>query len=210
MVIIGVTGGFGTGKTTIMAGLAKRGAAIISADETVHELLANDAQVIEQIRKHFGEKVFSADGSVSRRALGEIVFADAAERTELETILHPRVRQEIALKLRDLASQRVIAVEIPLLVESGWGGFDLVVSVEAVDDVVLARARDAGWTESDVRARQASQLDDFARREIADIVLHNNEDDDHLENELDELWKRIAGLPERNSDAPWPGPREPF
>ncbi|HTH48415.1 MAG TPA: dephospho-CoA kinase [Candidatus Limnocylindria bacterium] len=153
-----VTGGIGCGKSATGDALKSLGVAVVDSDDLTHDLLAGDAEVHAAIRARFGETVFS-QGKVNRRALGAVIFADPAARTDLEAILHPRIR---ALTDEWLASQpatQAAAVIIPLLYEVGRDkDFAIAVSVACSPATQSERLKQRGWSEAEISRRLGAQL----------------------------------------------------
>jgi dephospho-CoA kinase len=143
---VAVTGGIGAGKSAALAAFARHGAAVVSSDEIVHRLLAEDAEVLGALRERFGDRVFGADGSVSRAAVAQIVFADRAELAWLEALLHPRVVREY-MEWRDALARlpdppALCVTEVPLLYEvGGETRFDVVVAITAPADLRAKRTK---------------------------------------------------------------------
>jgi dephospho-CoA kinase len=143
---VAITGGIGAGKSAALAAFARHGAAVVSSDEIVHRLLAEDADVQRALREHFGDRVFGADGTVSRAAVAQIVFADRAELAWLESLLHPRVVGEY-MEWRDALARlpdppALCVTEVPLLYEvGGEKRFDVVVAITAPTDLRAKRAK---------------------------------------------------------------------
>jgi len=146
---VGLTGGIGCGKTTVLSMLRDRGAAVISADDIVHVLLRTDTDVRVRIRESFGEEVFDAEASIVPSRLAAIVFSSPERRRELEGILHPGVRRRIAgwMEERERAGSSVGIAEVPLLFEAGYeGDFDATVAVTAEHEVCLRRLTGRGFS----------------------------------------------------------------
>jgi dephospho-CoA kinase len=144
-IAVAITGGIGAGKSAALAAFARHGAAVVSSDEIVHRLLREDAEVREAIRERFGDRVFGADGTVSRGAIAQIVFADREQLAWLENLLHPRVAREYLQWREDLAglpdAPAVCVTEVPLLYEVGADArFDVVVVVTAPKELRARRA----------------------------------------------------------------------
>jgi dephospho-CoA kinase len=145
-IAVAITGGIGAGKSAALAAFARHGAAVVSSDEIVHRLLADDAEVQQALRRRFGDRVFSADGSVSRAAVAQIVFADRRALAWLEGLLHPRVVREYMEwreALADLPDPPALCVtEVPLLYEvGGEKRFDVVVAITAPTDLRARRTK---------------------------------------------------------------------
>jgi len=189
---VGLTGNIGAGKSTVARLLAKRGAAVIDADELASEVLAQP-DTVRAIREAFGPDVVD-DGRVDRAALARRVFADAAARRRLEAIVHPRVAELQAARAEVLSERRpappMIVHDVPLLFEAGLAeAMDAVVVVDAplqtrIERVVAARGLDA----EEVRRRDAAQWPAERKRAQADVVIENDGDPRRLEARVAEAW----------------------
>lgn len=195
MLIIGLTGGIGSGKSTVARYFAELGVPIVDADVVARELVAPGSPALREIRAEFGDEVLRADGGLDRARLRELVFADAVRRRALEAILHPRVYAEMARRIAALAAPYCIAV-VPLLLETGRRDFvDRVLVVDAAEDVQRARAqRRDGATAESVQAVMQSQLERSARRRAADDVIENHADLAALRQHVEALHRRYLAL----------------
>lgn len=178
MLTIGLTGGVAAGKSTVAEIWRKAGAQVASADDFAREAVAPGTDGIERVVEIFGTGVLLPDGTLDRRALGRVVFADAEARRRLESVVHPEVRalaREWTARQRD-AGAALVVWETPLLFETGMeGDVDIVVVVEAPE--ALRRRRMEETREMDEKEAQAvidAQLPDEERRERADIVIENS------------------------------------
>ena len=172
---LGITGGIGSGKSTALAYLRELGAAVISSDDVVHELL-HDPDIVAAIAAHFGEAVI-VDGAVNRPALAGIVFHERAELDWLEGLLHPHVRRRFAewAAAQERARPRpaMIVAEVPLLFETGWAeDFDHTMLVTAPVDV-RRRRLSAKLTDSEFARRLEQQMPEEEKIARADFVCHN-------------------------------------
>jgi dephospho-CoA kinase len=195
---VGLTGGLGAGKSTVGTALAARGALVIDADRVARDVIAPGSAGELAVLGHFGDRARRA-GGLDRKALAEIVFSDATERLALESITHPLIRQEIARRVAQ-AQEAMIVVEIPLLVDRSRRpdyGLDVVVLVEAPEEVALRRAIGRGMTDDDARSRLAVQPSNAERRLGADRVLVNNGTLDDLQRAVDELWSWLVTVERR-------------
>src|SRR5215470_4257791 len=154
MLLIGLTGGIGAGKSAVSARLAELGAIVIDADALAREVVEPGTDGLAEVVAEFGPQVLSASGELDRPALGRLVFADPQRRQALERIIHPRVRARSAEIVSTAPDDAVVVNDIPLLVETGQAkNFPLVIVVLAAEDVRVGRlTRDRGMTEEDVRA----------------------------------------------------------
>jgi dephospho-CoA kinase len=190
---IGLTGGIGSGKSTVAARLVEHGAELIDTDAIARALTLAGGSAIDAIREAFGPQSIAADGALDRARMRETAFADAGARRRLEAILHPLISAEV--ERRAAASRaHVTILDIPLLIESGrWRGrVDRVWLVDCGEAVQVERvmAR-SGWTESAVRAVVAQQASRPARRAAADAVIDNDGIGlDQLGLEVDALWQQ--------------------
>ena len=201
MTAVGLTGGIGSGKSTVGALLAARGAAVVEADDVVHQLQRPGQQVFDAIVSRFGDGVLTIEGELDRGALAEIVFHDPDARRELEAMVHPAVVAEMGrLRLEAEARGDVIVLDIPLLAEAGpdaktrWA-LDGVVVVDCPVDVAVARLVELrGMTDDDARSRVYAQASRKERLAAADFVIDNSGDLAQLESEVDRCWVWIETL----------------
>lgn len=195
-VLVGLTGGIGSGKSTVARLLAERGALVLDADVAAREVVAPGTEGLAAVVAEFGDAVLGPDGALDRAALASIVFADPDRRTALNAIVHPRVRAWMAERVVAAPEGSVVVQDVPLLVESGLAGlFELVVVVDAADSVRVARlVRDRGMTEQEASARIAAQAPREQRLAAADVVLTNDGTLDELADQVVALWNRIEAL----------------
>jgi dephospho-CoA kinase len=196
MFTVGLTGGIGSGKTTVAEDFAALGVPVIDTDAIARQLSAPDGAALGAIRAAFGETVILADGTLDRAALRRRVFADAASRHQLEAILHPLIRQVVEKSLRSLASPYALVV-IPLLVETG-GYRDMlnrVLVVDCPEAVQIARviARN-GLSRDEVMAILAAQTGRAERLAAADDVITNTASPEALNAEVALLHQRYLAL----------------
>jgi dephospho-CoA kinase len=195
---IAVTGGIGSGKSSVSARLAEHGAVVIEADALAREVVEPGTPGLDAVVAEFGSGVLRPDGWLDRPALAAIVFADPVRRAALEAIVHPLVGARSAELLAAAPPGAVVVYDVPLLAESRAGAgalshdFDLVVSVAAPVDTRVARLVQRGLDEDDARARIAAQATDDERSAIADRVLDNSGDRTALEAAVDRLWASIT------------------
>jgi dephospho-CoA kinase len=186
---IGLTGGIGSGKSTVSALLAARGAVIVDADRIAREVVEPGTPGLAAVVDAFGPGVLTADGSLDRPALAGIVFADPAARRTLDAIVHPLVRARAAELEAVAPSGAVVVHDVPLLVESGQASsYDLVLVVQADPETRVARLVQRGLTADDARARIAAQATDEQRRAVADVVLDNSGTPEQLAAQVDRFW----------------------
>jgi dephospho-CoA kinase len=195
VIAVGLTGGIGSGKSTVSAMLAARGAVIVDADAITRELQQPGQPVFDAIVERFGPAVVGTDGHLDRPALARIVFGDPEALTDLNAIVHPAVGREIAARLAaEAGTDHVVVLDIPLLVESGRSNVAAVIVVDVPEEVALRRlAAQRGMAEDDVRARMASQASREERRAKADYVLDNAGSREELEAQVARLWRELHG-----------------
>jgi dephospho-CoA kinase len=191
---IGLTGGIGSGKSTVSRLLERRGAVIVDADVIAREVVEPGTPGLAAVVEAFGAGMVRRDGSLDRPALAAVVFADPAARARLDAIVHPLVRARAAQVASGVAPDAVVVHDVPLLAETGQAAvYDLVLVVEADPETRVARLVQRGLTAEDARARMAAQATDEQRRAVADVVLDNSGTPDELESQVDRFWtERVA------------------
>ena len=192
--LVGLTGGIGSGKTAVADLLAEHGARVIDADMVAREVVSVGSAGLRRVVDEFGADVLDEDGALDRSRLGEIVFTDSQARQRLNAIVHPLVAVRIEAMLADNSpAGGVVVYDVPLLVESSVQDrheFDLILVVEAPAHLRIERLlRDRGMTEEQVRARMASQATDEQRRAVADVVIMNSGSRTELEAAVDHVWQ---------------------
>jgi dephospho-CoA kinase len=207
VLLIGLTGGIGSGKSTVSALLAAKGAVVIDADAIVHDVQRPGTPVFAAMVERFGESIVATDGSLDRARVADIVFNDPEALKALNAIVHPAVAAEIARRMADLAeADEVVVLDVPLMVESSRAypvaGL-LVVDVDP--EVAIARlVEQRGMREADVRARIAKQASRDERLARADRVIDNHGTPADLERQVDEAWAWMQTLEPVASPTPVP------
>jgi dephospho-CoA kinase len=193
LVRVGLSGGVGSGKSTVAAMLAERGAVVIDADAIAREVVEPGTPGYAAVVAEFGDAVVT-DGRLDRAALAKIVFNDDDARARLNAIVHPLVGARTAALMAATPPDAVVVYDVPLLVESGLAeGYDKVVIVLAPQEVRLERLAARGMPEDDARARMAKQANDDERRAVADEIVVNDGTREHLQAQVDAVWERLAG-----------------
>lgn len=195
-VMVGLTGGIGSGKSTVAELLAERGAHVIDADRVAHEVYAPATLGFERIVERFGEDVVGDDGAIDRARLGAVVFRDPAALADLNGIVHPLVRAEVAARIADIVADEpdaVIVIEAALMTETGWsGGAGRLWAVLAEPETVFHRLVELRGMEPDeIRRRMAAQADNATRRRGATRVIENNGSLLDLEAEVQAAWAEL-------------------
>ena len=201
MILVGLTGGIGAGKSTVSALLAARGAVIVDADAITHELQRPGTAVFEAIVERFGDGVVAASGELDRQALADIVFNDKDELAALNAIVHPAVGAEMVTRLAaEAETDHVVILDVPLLVESGRSDMAGTIVVDVAPEVALERlVHQRGVSEADAKARMARQATREERLAKADRVVDNSGTRAELEAQVDDLWDWVRSLPPAGS-----------
>jgi dephospho-CoA kinase len=200
MKVIALTGGIGAGKSTVAQFFSELGANVVDADQLARIAIERGSEGFDEVVARFGEKILS-NGDINRKALAEIVFSDAAAKRDLEGIIHPRVQKLFAQALLDNDPAINLIYEIPLLVETNAASkFDFIVTVEAEEELRIERLLSRGMFITDIKARLANQVPSQSRIDIADAVIVNDGDEDHLLRQVENLWEGpIADLSSERS-----------
>ncbi|MFC5280338.1 dephospho-CoA kinase [Arcanobacterium canis] len=196
--IVVVTGGIGSGKSTVSAMLSQRGAVVIDYDELAREAVVPGSDGLASIVQRWGKKILQDSGELNRAALGKIVFSDPDALAELNAIIHPAIDQLAATReaqIRAMSPATVIVRDVPLYIP-GTGpsqDVDLVVTVSVPEEIRISRLIEhRSMTQSDARARIAHQMTDIERENIADVVIHNDGNFADLQTQVDDLWHMIC------------------
>lgn len=191
MLVVGLTGGIGAGKSTVAQFFAELGALVIDADQLARMAIERGSDGFADVMLRFGDEVI-VNGDVDRKKLAEIVFSDPQARKDLEAIIHPRVQALFAEAVADLDIDDILIYEIPLLVETGAAAkFDYIITVESDIELRKARLLKKGLYISQIEKRMASQVTPEAREAIADKVIRNDGDEDSLLRQVENLWEGV-------------------
>ena len=197
MILVGLTGGIGAGKSTVSSMLAARGAVIVDGDVVARDLQSPGSPVLDRMVERFGAQIIDADGSLDRPAVAKIVFGDKDALKDLNAIVHPAMQDEITRQIeaqRD--TDRVVVLDFPLLGENPRGDLRATIVVDLPVDLAVERLVDQrGMDADDARARIASQVDREKRLETATHVIDNSRDPAALDQQIDDLWEQIRALP---------------
>lgn len=200
---VGLTGGVGSGKSTVAQLLAEHGAVVFDADAIARDVVEPGTSGFDAVVARFGSAVVLPDGGLDRAALAKIVFSDENARADLNAIVHPLVGQRFAEAMQAAPADAVVVYDVPLLVEGNLAsGFDVVVVVEADSETRVARLAGRGMPEADARARMAAQATDEQRRAVAHEVLTNDGSTAQLRAQVDALWQRLSADAERRAAGP--------
>ena len=197
MLLVGLTGGIGSGKSEVSRRLATLGAVVVDADKIAREVVEPGTPGLAEVVEAFGDGVLLTDGSLDREGLGRTVFADADKLAQLNAIVHPRVGERIAAIMAEVDRtdpDSIVVYDVPLLVENGLQDrYEVVVVVAATPQTQLRRlVEQRGMSEADARARIAAQAPLEAKLAVADIVINNDGDLDALGARVGEVWRDLV------------------
>jgi dephospho-CoA kinase len=191
MLVVGLTGGIGAGKSTVAQFFAELGALVIDADQLARIAIERGTDGFADVMLRFGDEVI-VNGDIDRKKLAEIVFSNTQARKDLEAIIHPRVQALFAEAVADLGEDDILIYEIPLLVETGASAkFDYIITVESDLELRKARLLKKGLYISQIEKRIATQASPEAREAIADTVIRNDGDEDALLRQVENLWEGV-------------------
>jgi len=195
MKIIGLTGGIGSGKSTVSRFLAEMGATVIDADRIGHELLQPGTSAWREVVAAFGRELVAANGTVDRDKLGKLVFGDEKARQRLNRIMHPKIKEKVSKLIERYRKEgkSVVVLEAPLLLEAGWPSLvDEVWVTVASESTVLRRLRErGGLSRTEALSRIRSQLSPQERIEQADVVIDTECSLDELKAKIKKLWQKL-------------------
>jgi dephospho-CoA kinase len=195
MIVLGLTGGICSGKSTVAAMFQRLGATVIDADQVAHELVEPGQPLFETVASTFGREVVGADGCLDRRRLGALVFADPEARRRLETLLHPAIIEECERRIRqaEVSGTSICLVNAALLIESGWyTRCDAVILVEASEATQLDRlARSRGLGQDDAMLRIRSQMPQQEKHQYAHYVIENEGPLDATARQVKAVWEQL-------------------
>lgn len=203
MILLGLTGGIGSGKSTVSALLAERGAVIIDADAITRELQAPGAPLLDTLAERFGRGIIDEHGALNRPALAAIAFGDPEALKDLNKIVHPAVAAEMDRRLKEQRdTDNVVVLDIPLLAENPRTGLSGVIVVDVPVEVAVDRlVRFRSMAEDDAKARMGKQASREDRLKIADKVIDNSGSMESLVEQVDALWEWARSLPPADPDA---------
>ena len=189
MLLVALTGGIGSGKSLAAEYFAELGAQVLDFDQLARDVIERGTEGFDEVLTRFGDEVLS-QGVIDRSKLAQIVFSDSDARLDLEAIVHPRIREEFDLVVSGLQSGSILISQIPLLVESkNEYPFEFVITVSASEELRRARLLERGMKDFQITKRFEAQSSDQAREAIADAVIHNTGDRDHLLRQVENLYE---------------------
>ncbi len=210
MKLVALTGGIGSGKSSVSERLKAKGALIVDADEIVRQMQAPGAPVFNQMVERWGDRIIGPDGTLDRPTIASIVFNDKAELDALNRMIHPAVRREMHNQAdAESHTDAIVIFDIPLLAEGGPDdrrGASVVLVVDIPHELAVERLMSfRNFTREDAEARIKAQATREMRLEMSDYVIDNSGDMAALDAEVDTFWSWLAEQPQ----TPWPPPRRP-
>ncbi len=194
MIVIGLTGGIGTGKSEVARIFQELGAVLINADQIGHQAYTPHSEIWQEVVKAFGEEILQPSGEIDRKKLGSIVFADPDQLTRLNQIMHPRMARMVAQQVQELREQGadVVVVEAALLFEAGWDSLvSEVWSTESPEYLVIKRLQSrSGLSQEEAKKRIGSQMSAEERTSRSQVVVDNSGDLVELERVVRSIWDR--------------------
>ncbi len=192
--IVGLTGGFGVGKSSVAQRFKNMGAEIIDADDMAHAAMKKGSPVFDAVIELFPEALHPGGKKMEREKIAEIVFSDPKKRKELEAIIHPYVYKKIAEEIEE-SDRSVIFVEVPLLFEAGFETLcDKVVVVTCNATVKMKRLINKKFTEQEVRARERAQMPESLKAQKANFIIDNSKSIYQTQREIERLWYKFVSL----------------
>ena len=196
MLLVGLTGGIGSGKSTVAAQLAARGAAVVDADGISRQILEPDGAAFDQVVDRFGPLIVGRDGRIDRPALAGVVFGDPEALADLNRLTHPVIGRVMSERVAELAATSpIVVLDIPLLTIATKDRFSFgaIVVVDTPEEVAVRRlVEHRAFSEADARARVAAQITREERRALADLVIDNSGDRGALESEVERAWAWLS------------------
>lgn len=196
VIVVGLTGGIGAGKSTVSSLFKEKGAVIVDADQIARDLQAPGTPVVHAMAERFGDHILDDEGALVRSEVAKIVFSDEEALKDLNGIVHPAMQAEIEAQIGAHSdTDRVVVLDFPLLAENPRKGLAATVVVDVPVEVAVERAVGRGMDADDVRNRIESQISREDRLAVATHVIDNSGDLDALADEVDRVWAEVSTLP---------------
>jgi dephospho-CoA kinase len=194
MLIVALTGGIGSGKTTTGDIFSELGAVVIDSDQLARAVLERGTKGFDLVLAKFGDAILR-NGELDRSLLATLVFNDSQKRSELESITHPLIRQSFAEIISNLPRESIVINQIPLLFESkGAYKFDHIITISAPEKLRIERLKNRGLGFSDIKKRIEAQATDFERESISNRIIRNDKDESHLRDQVESIWLELENL----------------
>ncbi len=195
--VIGLTGGIGSGKSTVAKYLAELGAKVIYSDDVGHDAFRCGSPMYGDVVAEFGQGILGPDGEIDRKKLGQVVFNDRPKLDRLNSIMWPRMKEMVRRQIEDYRrqGQKAVVVEVPLLIESGWTDLVEEVWVVAASEATVVRRlkEQRNQSEDETLRRIRSQLSNEERIKRADVVIHNDGTTEEMRERVREEWEKRTG-----------------
>lgn len=194
MLIVALTGGIGSGKTTVGDIFSELGAVVIDSDQLARAVLERGSKGFDLVLAKFGDAILK-NGELDRSLLATLVFNDSQKRSELESITHPLIRQSFAEIISSLPRESIVINQIPLLFESkGAYKFDHIITISAPEELRIERLKNRGLGFSDIKKRIEAQASDLERESISNSIIRNDKDELYLRNQVESTWLELENL----------------
>jgi dephospho-CoA kinase len=194
MLIVALTGGIGSGKTTVGDIFSELGAVVIDSDQLARAVLERGSKGFDLVLAKFGDAILK-NGELDRSLLATLVFNDSQKRSELESITHPLIRQSFAEIISSFPRESIVINQIPLLFESkGAYKFDHIITISAPEELRIERLKNRGLGFSDIKKRIEAQASDVERESISNSIIRNDKDELHLRNQVESTWLELENL----------------
>jgi len=191
MLVVALTGGIGSGKSTVGQIFAQLGAIVIDSDQLARDVIERGSIGFNEVVAKFGDEILK-NGEIDRQILASLIFKDPAKRSELEQITHPLIRRAFAKMVSSASPDSIVINQIPLLVESNHDyKFDHIITVSASESIRSERLIKRGLTNEQIKQRMQAQATDQMREDIADSVIINEKNEQELTSQVEKIWEQL-------------------
>ena len=191
MLVVALTGGIGSGKSTVGQIFAQLGAIVIDSDQLARDVIERGSIGFNEVVAKFGDEILK-NGEIDRQILASLIFKDPAKRSELEQITHPLIRKAFAKVVSNASPDSIVINQIPLLVESNHDyKFDHIITVSASESIRSERLIKRGLTNDQIKQRMGAQATDQMREDIADSVIVNEKNEQELTDQVEKIWEQL-------------------
>ena len=191
MLVVALTGGIGSGKSTVGQIFAQLGAIVIDSDQLARDVIERGSIGFNEVVAKFGDEILK-NGEIDRQILASLIFKDPAKRSELEQITHPLIRKAFAKVVSSASPDSIVINQIPLLVESNHDyKFDHIITVSASESIRSERLIKRGLTNDQIKQRMGAQATDQMREDIADSVIINEKNEQELTDQVEKIWEQL-------------------
>jgi dephospho-CoA kinase len=191
MLVVALTGGIGSGKSTVGQIFAQLGATVIDSDQLARDVIERGSIGFNEVVAKFGDEILK-NGEIDRQILASLIFKDPAKRSELEQITHPLIRKAFAKVVSNASPDSIVINQIPLLVESNHDyKFDHIITVSASESIRSERLIKRGLTNDQIKQRMGAQANDQMREDIADSVIVNEKNEQELTDQVEKIWEQL-------------------